>query len=131
MEIRYVVGTEENSTTPIPLIRIEMTIQEARGLERDLLALGVMDTDDMRAMQGFITGMVAHLDEREIPSMPGLQESLELIDKLRKFIDGRGISLVVKKDEYVFARDYLFRQGIKCKVKEDVWNDTFTITGLK
>jgi hypothetical protein len=131
MQIRYVAGTDGKSITPIPLIRIEMTIQEARDLEKGLLALGVMDTDDMHAMQGFISGMVAHLDEREIPSMPGLQESIELIDKLRKFIDGRGIELVVKKGEYEFTKEYLLKQGMSCNVKENVWDDTFRITRVK
>jgi hypothetical protein len=127
MQIRYVVGTKENSSMPIPLIRIEMTIEEAKDIERELLLLIMNSEGDTTKISGFISGMVAHLDQQEIPAMPGLQESLELINELRKLIDGRARVIKVKRSEFPFAKEYLNKEGVKFGFNEDVWNDTYTL----
>lgn len=127
MEIRYVIGTQGNSVTPIPLIRVEMTIEEARSIEADLLEIAAKCETDTSSIRNFISGMIMHLDQQEIPSMPGLQESIELLADLRKLIDGRLVVLTVKRGEYAFSKQYLEGRGIKIHAVEDVWRDTFTL----
>lgn len=130
MQITYVPAPSGSE----PLIRIEMSIEEARELEKGLMEAAMQIQDAGTTLTEFIGKVIRHLDTKEIPAMPGLQESIDLIDRLRKLLDGRADSLVLNKEEVQFAVEYIQNHGRETvdsySLVEDIWNYTFTL-GVK